>query len=102
MYEKRQRFSETPDVECPVCGEPAVRRVIRQVGVVFKGSGFYVTDSRGKSSAVSPAAASNGASGNGTAGGEGEKASESTPATSDSSKEAAPAASKETTAASAA
>ena len=48
-FEIRQRFSDDPISECPVC-EGSVRRVINSVGVVFKGSGFYVTDNRnGKS-----------------------------------------------------
>ena len=48
-FEIRQRFSDDPLSECPVC-KGNVRRVINSVGVVFKGSGFYVTDNRnGKS-----------------------------------------------------
>lgn len=62
MYEKRQRFNDPYDSACPVCGEP-VRRVINQVGIVFKGSGFYVTDSRGKNSAAVPPGGSAAASG---------------------------------------
>ena len=38
--------------ECPVCGSP-VRKVITPVGIVFKGSGFYVTDNKnGKASSA--------------------------------------------------
>lgn len=33
---------------CPVCGEPGLRKLFSNVGVVFKGSGFYRTDSRDK------------------------------------------------------
>lgn len=33
---------------CPKCGEPEVAKVFAAVGVSFKGSGFYSTDSRGK------------------------------------------------------
>lgn len=44
-FEARQRMSEDPLEECPACAG-TVRRVINQVGVVFKGSGFYVTDSK--------------------------------------------------------
>ena len=48
-FEARQRFSDNPLTECPVCNGN-IRRVISPVGVVFKGSGFYVTDNRnGKS-----------------------------------------------------
>jgi len=40
-----QSFTDPAASECPVCGEP-VRKVYGSVGVVFKGSGFYRTDSR--------------------------------------------------------
>jgi putative FmdB family regulatory protein len=50
-FELRQSFGDEPAHECLVCGGQ-VRRVIHPVGVVFKGSGFYVTDSR-KSTAIS-------------------------------------------------
>ena len=46
-FEAVQRFSDEPIRECPNCGG-AVRRLIHPVGVVFKGSGWYVTDSRPK------------------------------------------------------
>jgi len=52
-FEKLQRFSEEPLRICPDCGG-AVHRVIQPVGVIFKGSGFYVTDNRGKSSTMPP------------------------------------------------
>jgi len=38
-------MSDAPLIECPVCEGP-IRRVVNSVGVVFKGSGFYVTDNR--------------------------------------------------------
>ena len=40
-----QKFSDEPLTECPVCGG-RLRKVFSPVGVVFKGSGFYKTDSR--------------------------------------------------------
>lgn len=40
---------------CPACDKPALRKVFTNVGVVFKGSGFYRTDSRSKSDSGSPA-----------------------------------------------
>jgi putative FmdB family regulatory protein len=52
-FEKMQRFSEDPVRLCPDCGG-SVHRVIQPVGVIFKGSGFYVTDNRGKSSTMPP------------------------------------------------
>src|SRR3954451_801191 len=40
-----QKFSDDPLTVCPVCSG-ALRKVFSPVGVVFKGSGFYKTDSR--------------------------------------------------------
>lgn len=48
-FEAVQRFADDPLKECPECGS-AIRRVIQPVGVVFKGSGWYITDSRPKPS----------------------------------------------------
>ena len=53
-FEVVQSFTDAPVAECPDCGT-AVRKVYGSVGVVFKGSGFYRTDSRSTSSASSPA-----------------------------------------------
>ena len=44
-FQIRQRMVDDPLTDCPVCGG-GVRRVVSSVGVVFKGSGFYVTDNR--------------------------------------------------------
>jgi putative FmdB family regulatory protein len=44
-----QRFSEDPLTTCGVCGGK-LRKVFHPVGIVFKGSGFYATDSRSKAS----------------------------------------------------
>ena len=44
-FERRQHFSDPPLQQCPECrGE--VRRVFSPPAIVFKGSGFYVTDNR--------------------------------------------------------
>jgi putative FmdB family regulatory protein len=40
-----QSFHDDPLTACPTCGAP-VRKVFGNVGIVFKGSGFYKTDSR--------------------------------------------------------
>jgi putative FmdB family regulatory protein len=40
-----QSFTDAPLTECPACAG-ALRKVFSAVGVVFKGSGFYKTDSR--------------------------------------------------------
>jgi putative FmdB family regulatory protein len=42
-----QRFSEDPLTACGVCGGK-LRKVFHPAGIVFKGSGFYATDSRAK------------------------------------------------------
>jgi putative FmdB family regulatory protein len=49
-FEVVQSFTDAALTECPECGAP-VRKVYGSVGVVFKGSGFYRTDSRKTSSA---------------------------------------------------
>jgi putative FmdB family regulatory protein len=45
QLEAVQSFTDAPLTECPACGG-ALRKVFSAVGVVFKGSGFYKTDSR--------------------------------------------------------
>ncbi|GHE36921.1 hypothetical protein GCM10017673_44350 [Streptosporangium violaceochromogenes] len=46
-----QKFSDDALTECPACsGE--LRKVFSAVGIVFKGSGFYRTDSRSSSSST--------------------------------------------------
>jgi putative FmdB family regulatory protein len=67
-----QRFSDDPLTVCTACGGN-LRKVFSPVGIVFKGSGFYRTDSR--SSSTVPAAkdaataGSNGSSSDSSAGG---------------------------------
>lgn len=58
-----QHFADAPLTTCPNCSGP-IHRVLFPAGIVFKGSGFYKTDSRGASTAAEPAPAaheSNGA-----------------------------------------
>jgi len=52
-----QKFSDDPLTVCPAC-QGRLRKVFSPVGVVFKGSGFYKTDSRSGSSASSTAKSS--------------------------------------------
>ena len=54
VYEVRHGFDESHSEPCASCGSP-LRRVFNPAPVLFKGSGFYVTDSR-KGSAAKPAA----------------------------------------------
>jgi putative FmdB family regulatory protein len=53
-FERLQRMSEAALTDCPECGGH-IHRVMQPVGVIFKGSGFYVTDNRGRSSTGVPA-----------------------------------------------
>ena len=55
FFEQFQSFSEDALTVCPECSGK-LRKVFNAVGVVFKGSGFYRTDSRASSSAGAPAA----------------------------------------------
>jgi len=65
-FEQLQRITEDPLTTDPECGG-AVRRVIQPVGIIFKGSGFYVTDSRKSSSASSANSSESAKSDGGTA-----------------------------------
>jgi putative FmdB family regulatory protein len=51
QFERFQSFKDEPLQTCPSCAS-AVRRVFQPVGIVFKGSGWYVTDSRKSNSAT--------------------------------------------------
>ncbi|MEN9916528.1 MAG: hypothetical protein RLY40_460 [Pseudomonadota bacterium] len=43
-FDTLQSFSEAPLTECPVCKEPALKKLISQAAFHLKGSGWYVTD----------------------------------------------------------
>ncbi len=78
-----QSFSDASLTTCPAC-EGRLRKVYGAVGVVFKGSGFYKTDSRKKESVGS----SSGESGTSTGSGEGAAKNGSTSETSTSGSKA--------------
>jgi putative FmdB family regulatory protein len=52
-FETVQSMSEAPLTTCPEC-KGKIRKVISAAGVMFKGSGFYITDSKSKDSAAIP------------------------------------------------
>jgi putative FmdB family regulatory protein len=52
-FERRQHMEDEPIEVCPECGGH-VHRLIQPVGIIFKGSGFYVTDNRAKSPTATP------------------------------------------------
>lgn len=78
-FEQFQSFSEDSLTVCPRC-EGRLRKVFNAVGVVFKGSGFYRTDSRSDSGSTSTASTTS----TGTSGGDSSSGSTSG-STSDSS-----------------
>jgi putative FmdB family regulatory protein len=49
-FERLQRMRDEPLTQCPECDEGHVHRIIQPVGIIFKGSGFYITDNRQVSS----------------------------------------------------
>jgi putative FmdB family regulatory protein len=43
-FERIQKITESPRTRCPTCGRTAIRKISGGAGLVFKGSGFYITD----------------------------------------------------------
>ncbi|UCD38439.1 MAG: zinc ribbon domain-containing protein [Fidelibacterota bacterium] len=61
QFDQFQAISEEPIRACPVCEQERVRRLIGAgAGLIFKGSGFYITDYARKSSQGKPTPSSNG------------------------------------------
>lgn len=52
-FEAVQRITDKPLKACPTCGSDIDRLISHNVGIVFKGSGWYCTDNR-KSSTSEP------------------------------------------------
>lgn len=76
-FEVRHGMNEPPPPSCIECNGP-IRRVIHPVGIMFKGSGFYATDSRA-AAAAKPADAKKETGGEKSA--EAKPAAETTPKT---------------------
>jgi putative FmdB family regulatory protein len=49
VFEELQRMSAPPIEVCPQCGAKAERLLSSGAGILFKGSGFYITDYRSDS-----------------------------------------------------
>jgi putative FmdB family regulatory protein len=49
QFDQQQSFSEEPLNICPECKKRALRKIYRPAQVLFKGSGYYVTDNRSSS-----------------------------------------------------
>lgn len=72
QLEELQSFSEPPLIKCPKCGKDTLKKLIGGGGgLIFKGSGFYLTDYKKKSSSAVAATAKK------------EKSTESKPVSSD-------------------
>ena len=50
QFEVQQKFTDKPLKKCPTCGRRSIHRVVGLVAVSFKGTGFYVNDSKNGSS----------------------------------------------------
>jgi putative FmdB family regulatory protein len=46
IFEREHAIGEKKSYKCPECSSGRTQRLISQVGVIFKGSGFYKTDNR--------------------------------------------------------
>jgi putative FmdB family regulatory protein len=44
QFDKFQKMTGRPRAKCPTCGKQATRKISGGAGLVFKGSGFYITD----------------------------------------------------------
>jgi len=51
QFEKIQKFADKPLTRCPECRTGKVKRLLQPPAIVFKGSGWYVTDHRSTNSA---------------------------------------------------
>ncbi|MBK8833338.1 MAG: FmdB family transcriptional regulator [Anaerolineae bacterium] len=51
QFERQQKFTDEKLKVCPNCHKRHIHRVVGQVSVAFRGSGFYVNDSRGSNPA---------------------------------------------------
>jgi putative FmdB family regulatory protein len=79
-----QAFSDAALTTCPSCGAEELRKVFGSVGISFKGSGFYKTDSRSSTSSSKSTSSTSGA-GAGSSDGSGSDSSSSTSSDSSSS-----------------
>jgi putative FmdB family regulatory protein len=87
-FEKFQKMSDPPVAECPRCGAAAERRLSAGAGLVFKGSGFYITDYRGEGYKKAAEADKGGSTPSAPASGDAKPAAESKPAPKPESKPA--------------
>ncbi len=58
-FEKRQSFNDDPKADCPN-GHAETRRLLAAPAIVFKGSGFYINDSKASKSSINGSSSSKG------------------------------------------
>lgn len=83
-FEQFQSFSEDALTVCPEC-DGKLRKLFNAVGVVFKGSGFYRTDSRSAASSSTPASTTSSSSDSSSGSGSSSSTSSTSSSTSSSS-----------------
>lgn len=49
LFELQQSIKDNPLTSCPTCNAQVQRLISKNVGIVFKGSGFYINDSKSDS-----------------------------------------------------
>lgn len=65
QFERVQKFTDEPVTKCPKCKKNKVRRVVQASAIVFKGSGWYITDHRSNSKKTASSSSSHSDSSNG-------------------------------------
>lgn len=60
LFEIFQAITEKPVRKCPMCGGEVKRLIGPGAGLIFKGSGFYITDYKKKESSIQKYAGSEG------------------------------------------
>lgn len=78
-FDVRQKFADAPLTTDPATGQP-VFRVVHAAGIIFKGSGFYVNDSKGAAKSTAVPAKSGGDDAKPAAAAKSSEAAPSTPA----------------------
>ena len=54
VFERDHGIGEKKKYRCPECSSQSTKKIISSVGVIFKGTGFYSTDSRDAKGRVKP------------------------------------------------
>ena len=57
-FEQNQSIKDNPLTHCPTCDGPVQRLISKSVGIIFKGSGFYINDSKKDSGSSAESSAS--------------------------------------------